>query len=299
MKTPQYLSKGSRIAIVSPAGYINPDFVISAEAYLKSAGYNVEISEHCLGRHNQMASTDEERLADLQKALDNPEIDAILCSRGGYGVNHIIDKIDMTKFAQKPKWILGFSDITNLHLLSNKHGVRSLHCQMAKAIHNNPEAECIKNIFKILGEEKLSYSFEPNELNRKGSVEGELIGGNLSIIYSLQGTDFAIDCDDKILFIEDLNEYLYHLDRMMLNLKMSGKLAKLRGLVVGTFSDMKDNASPFGKTAYEIVKSHTEEYTFPIGFGFPVGHIDNNQPLVEGGQYRLEISDACCSLKML
>lgn len=299
MKTPQYLSKGSRIAIVSPAGYINPDFVISAESYSKSVGYNVEISEHCLGRHNQMASTDGERLADLQKALDNPEIDAILCSRGGYGVNHIIDKIDMTKFAQKPKWILGFSDITNLHLLSNKHGVRSLHCQMAKAIHNNPEAECIKNIFKILGGEKLSYSFEPNELNRKGSVEGELIGGNLSIIYSLQGTDFAIDCDDKILFIEDLNEYLYHLDRMMLNLKMSGKLAKLRGLVVGTFSDMKDNASPFGKTAYEIVKSHTEEYTFPIGFGLPVGHIDDNQPLVEGGQYRLEISDANCSLKML
>ena len=299
MKTPQYLSKGSRIAIVSPAGYINPDFVISTEAYLKSAGYNVEISEHCLGRHNQMASTDEERLADLQKALDNPEIDAILCSRGGYGVNHIIDKIDMTKFAQKPKWILGFSDITNLHLLSNKHGVRSLHCQMAKAIHNNPEAECIKNIFKILGGEKLSYSFEPNELNRKGSVEGELIGGNLSIIYSLQGTDFAINCDDKILFIEDLNEYLYHLDRMMLNLKMSGKLAKLRGLVVGSFSDMKDNASPFGKTAYEIVKSHTEEYTFPIGFGLPVGHIDVNQPLVEGGQYRLDVSDANCSLKML
>ena len=296
MKTPQYLSKGSRIAIVSPAGYINPDFVTSAEAHLKSIGYNVEISEHCLGRHNQMAGTDDERLADLQKALDNPEIDAILCSRGGYGVNHIIDKIDMTKFTQKPKWILGFSDITNLHILANKHGVRSLHCQMAKAIHNNSEAECIKNIFKILEGEKVSYTFEPNALNRKGSVEGELIGGNLSIIYSLQGTDFAIDCDDKILFIEDLNEYLYHLDRMMLNLKMSGKLAKLRGLVVGTFSDMKDNASPFGKTAYEIVKTHTEDYSYPIGFGLPVGHIDDNQPLVEGGQYKLKITDTVCSL---
>lgn len=299
MKTPKYLSKGSKIAIVSPAGYINPDFVKSAEAYLKSIGYNVEISEHCLGRFNQMASTDDERLADLQQALDNPEINAILCSRGGYGVNHIIDKIDMTKFAKKPKWILGFSDITNLHLLANKHGVRSLHCQMAKAIHNNSEAKCIKNIFRILEGEKISYTFEPNELNRKGTVKGELIGGNMSIIYSLQGTDFAIDCDDKILFIEDLNEYLYHLDRMMLNLKMSGKLAKLRGLVVGSFSDMKDNASPFGKTAYEIVKAHTAEYSYPIGFGIPVGHIDDNQPLVEGGQYRLEISDTNCSLTML
>lgn len=299
MKTPKYLSKGSKIAIVSPAGYINPDFVKSAEAYLKSIGYNVEIYEHCLGRFNQMASTDDERLADLQQALDNPEINAILCSRGGYGVNHIIDKIDMTKFAKKPKWILGFSDITNLLLLANKHGVRSLHCQMAKAIHNNSEAECIKNIFRILEGEKISYTFEPNELNRKGTVKGELIGGNMSIIYSLQGTDFAIDCDDKILFIEDLNEYLYHLDRMMLNLKISGKLAKLRGLVVGSFSDMKDNASPFGKTAYEIVKAHTAEYSYPIGFGIPVGHIDDNQPLVEGGQYRLKISDTNCSLTML
>lgn len=299
MKTPKYLSKGSRIAIVSPAGYINPDFVASAEAYLKSAGYEVEIGQHCLGRHNQMASTDEQRLADLQQAIDNPKVDAILCSRGGYGVNHIIDKIDMSQFEKNPKWIMGFSDITNLHILANKHGVRSLHCQMAKAIHNNPDADCIKNIFKILKGEKVSYTFAPNGLNRKGIAEGELIGGNLSIIYSLQGTDFAIDCDDKILFIEDLNEYLYHLDRMMLNLKMSGKLAKLRGLVVGTFSDMKDNASPFGKTAYEIVKAHTDEYSYPVGFGIPVGHIDDNQPLVEGGQYRIEISDATCSLKMI
>lgn len=299
MKTPKYLSKGSRIAIVSPAGYINPDFVASAEAYLKSAGYEVEIGQHCLGRHNQMASTDEQRLADLQQAIDNPKVDAILCSRGGYGVNHIIDKIDMSQFEKNPKWIMGFSDITNLHILANKHGVRSLHCQMAKAIHNNPDADCIKNIFQILKGEKVSYTFAPNELNRKGIAEGELIGGNLSIIYSLQGTDFAIDCDDKILFIEDLNEYLYHLDRMMLNLKMSGKLAKLRGLVVGTFSDMKDNASPFGKTAYEIVKAHTDEYSYPVGFGIPVGHIDDNQPLVEGGQYRIEISDATCSLKMI
>ena len=299
MKTPPYLSKGSKIAIVSPAGYINPDFVASAEAYLKAIGYNVEISKHCLGRFNQMASTDEERLADLQQALDNPEIDAILCSRGGYGVNHIIDKIDMSKFEKHPKWILGFSDITNLHILANRHGVRSLHCQMAKAIHNNADAECIKNIFRILEGEKVSYTFAPDELNRKGTVEGELIGGNMSIIYSLQGTDYAIDCDDKILFIEDLNEYLYHLDRMMINLKMSGKLAKLRGLVVGTFSDMKDNASPFGKTAYEIVKAHTAEYSYPIGFGLPVGHIDDNQPLIEGGPYRLDISDTTCSLKMI
>jgi muramoyltetrapeptide carboxypeptidase len=299
MKTPKYLSKGSRIAIVSPAGYINPDFVASAEAYLKSAGYEVEIGPHCLDRHNQMASTDEQRLADLQQAIDNPKVDAILCSRGGYGVNHIIDKIDMSQFEKNPKWIMGFSDINNLHILANKHGVRSLHCQMAKAIHNNPDADCIKNIFQILKGEKVSYTFAPNELNRKGIAEGELIGGNLSIIYSLQGTDFAIDCDNKILFIEDLNEYLYHLDRMMLNLKMSGKLAKLRGLVVGTFSDMKDNASPFGKTAYEIVKAHTDEYSYPVGFGIPVGHIDDNQPLVEGGQYRIEISDATCSLKMI
>lgn len=299
MKTPKYLSHGSRIVILSPAGYINPDFVRTAEAYLKSIGYQVEVSEHCLGWHNQMAGTDEERLGDLQQALDNPEVDAILCSRGGYGMNHLVDRIDMSKYMENPKWILGFSDITNLHILANKCGVRSLHCQMAKAIHNNSAADCIKNIFKILEGEKISYTSVPNKLNRNGVVEGELIGGNMSIIYSLQGTDYSIDCDDKILFIEDLNEYLYHLDRMMINLKMSGRLAKLRGLVVGEFSDMKDNASPFGKTAYEIVREHTKEYSYPVGFGFPFGHIDNNQPLLEGGQYRLEVSESNCSLKMI
>lgn len=299
MKTPAYLTRGSRIAIVSPAGYINPDFVESAEKFLTKKGFVVEKSPHCLGRHYQMAGTDEERLYDLQNALDNPNIDAILCSRGGYAVNHIIDKIDMTKFVEKPKWILGFSDITNLHLLSNKYGVQSLHCQMAKAIHNKPRAKCISNILQYLKGEKINYKFAPNKLNRNGIAEGELIGGNMSIIYSLQGTEFAINCDDKILFIEDLNEYLYHLDRMLINLKMSGKLAKLRGLIVGSFSDMKDNNSPFGKTAYEIVKAHTAEYSYPIGFGFPVGHIDNNQPLIEGGKYRMIIADDKCTLETM
>lgn len=299
MKTPAYLTRGSRIAIVSPAGYINHDFVASAEKYLADKGFIVDVYPHCLGRHFQMAGTDNERLADLQSALDNPNVDAILCSRGGYAVNHIIDKIDMTRFVDKPKWILGFSDITNLHLLCNKYGVQSLHCQMAKAIHNDPDAQCISNIFRYLAGEKISYQFEPDQHNRNGIAEGELIGGNMSIIYSLQGTDYAIDCDDKILFIEDLNEYLYHLDRMMINLKLSGKLAKLRGLIVGTFSDMKDNNSPFGRTAYEIVKTHTAEYTYPVGFGFPVGHIDNNQPLIEGGHYRLSVQPDTCTLETL
>ena len=296
MKTPPYLTKGDTIAIVSPAGYINPDFVSSAKDYLEAKGYNVKISEHCLGRHNQMAGSDEERLHDLQLALDDSKIKAILCSRGGYGVNHLLDKLNMEHFCMNPKWILGFSDITNLHILANKNGIRSMHCQMAKAIHNNPESSCIENIFRILEGEQVSYTFASDPLNRCGIAEGELIGGNMSIIYSLQGTKFDIDCNDKILFIEDLNEYLYHLDRMMVNLKMSGKLKNLRGLVVGSFSDMKDNASPFGKTAYEIVKTHTEEYDFPIGFGFPTGHIDDNQPLVEGGYYKLNVSDTNSSL---
>ena len=171
MKTPPFLSKGSRIAIVSPAGYINPDFVASAKSYLETIGYEVKISPHCLGRHNQMAGTDAERLADLQEALDNPNVDAILCSRGGYGVNHIVDKLNMSKFKKHPKWILGFSDITNLHILASQNGVKSLHCQMAKAIHNNPNAECISDIFKILHGEKIAYIAEPNELNRKGTEQ--------------------------------------------------------------------------------------------------------------------------------
>ncbi len=297
MKTPKFLSVGSKIAIVSPAGFINPEFVISTEKYLTDKGYNVVVFPSCLQRNFQMAGTDAERLADLQNAFDNPEIDAILCSRGGYGVNHLIEKLDMTKFLESPKWILGFSDITNLHLWANKHGVKSLHCQMTKAFQEIPEFDCVQNILRYVSGEKVSYDFKTDNLNRNGIAQGELIGGNLSIIYSLQGTDFAIDCDDKILFIEDLNEYLYHLDRMMINLKLSGKLAKLRGLVVGSFSDMLDNNNPFGKTAYEIIKSHTDEYSYPIAFGFPVGHTNDNQPLVEGGQYKLIVKDNYCRLE--
>ncbi|MCF0205893.1 MAG: LD-carboxypeptidase, partial [Bacteroidales bacterium] len=162
--------------------------------------------------------------------------------------------------------------------------------------HENPDDDCVQNIIKVITGQKMSYSFDKHELNRMGECCGELVGGNLSIIYSLQGTDLAIDCDDKILFIEDLNEYLYHLDRMMINLKMSGKLSRLKGLVVGGFSDMLDNAKPFGLTAYEIVKQHTSEYSYPVAFGFPVGHGERNQPLVEGGRYKLRVTEDDCSL---
>lgn len=299
MKTPKFLKHGDRIAIISPAGYINPDFIEGARQLLISKGYEPVLFPSCLNRHFQMAGTDEERLSDLQKALDSNEVDAILCSRGGYAVNHIIDKIDLTKFKENPKWIMGYSDITNLHLLANKHGVQSMHCQMAKPMTEDGNSESVLKIFDILSGNIPEYKIESHVFNRQGCVEGELIGGNMSIIYSLQGTDYAIDCENKILFIEDLNEYLYHLDRMLINLKLSGKLAKIKGLIVGTFSDMKDNNSPFGKTAYEIVKAHTEEYNYPICFGFPCGHTGINIPLIEGCKCKLSVTKDFCTIKQM
>jgi muramoyltetrapeptide carboxypeptidase len=291
MICPQYLKKGSKIVIVSPAGTINKEFVLSAKKYLSAAGFDVSISPFALNEFYQFSGTDDERLSDLQDALNNDLVDAILCSRGGYGLVRIIDKINFSKFIANPKWIIGFSDITNLHLAVNKLRVMSIHGQMAKAFYKNINSESIFKLLDILQGEKSSYNIPCHFLNIFGNAEAELVGGNLSIIYSLQGTKYEIDTNNKILFIEDLNEYLYHLDRIMLNLKLSGKLINLKGLVVGAFSDMLDNKKPFGKNAYEIILEHVSEYGYPVCFDFPAGHIAENMPLIMGARYSLSVTE--------
>ena len=291
MHKPETLKKNDKIAIVSPAGAINPDFISSASNLLKNYGFQPIIFPSCIKKHFQFAAKDEERLEDLQAALDDKDIKAILCSRGGYGLIRILDKLNFDKFLKNPKWIIGFSDITNLHIALNNHFVMSIHGLMAKAMHEEPEAEAVKNIFKILNGEKPKIICENHEFNKNGFAQAEIIGGNLSIIYSLQGTKFEINTDGKILFIEDLNEYLYHLDRMMLSLKMAKKFDNLKALIVGNFTDMKDNPNPFGKTAYEIIAEHVAEFDFPVCFNFPIGHIDNNMPIICGQEYKLEISE--------
>lgn len=297
MIKPESLKRGSRVAIVSPAGSINPEFVESAANMIRAYGYEAQIYPACLNKHFQFGGNDNERFADVQSALDNSEIDAILCSRGGYGVVRLIDNLDFTQFMLKPKWFIGFSDITNFHIALNNLGVMSLHSQMSRAMHENSETDAVKNIFKILAGENPKTVGEIHEFNRKGKAQAELIGGNLSIIYSLLGTRHEINTAGKILFIEDLNEYLYHLDRMMIVLKMAGKLNNLKGLVVGSFSDMKDNTNPFGKTPYEIIAEQVLEYDFPVCYDFPLGHIIHNMPLVCGKTYNFEVGDRAVTLE--
>ena len=288
---PKYLKENSKIIIISPAGAVNKDFVDFSYKFLTSLGYNVELSKSCINKHFQFGGTDEERLIDLQTALDNPTIDAILCSRGGYGLIRIIDKLDFSKFVETPKWIIGFSDITNLHIAINKLGIATLHGQMTKAISQTTLSLSVTKMLQVLKGEQIKYKIPSHSLNRNGIARGELIGGNLSIIYSLQATKYEIDTDNKILIIEDLNEYLYHIDRIMINLKLSGKLQKLKALIIGQFSDMKDNATPFGKSVYEIIAEKVQEYNYPLCFDFPVGHIDENMPLVLGANYELHIDN--------
>lgn len=291
MIKPNSLKRGDKIAIISPAGKINPDFIKSAANYLAELGFDPIIGENCLGNHYNYSSTDEQRLSDFQTALDNNEIKAILCSRGGYGAIKIINQIDFSAFRKNPKWIIGFSDITTFHLALNNIGIMSIHGQMAKAFHDNPQSESVQNILAILNNNIPNHNIKSHKSNRIGSAEAELTGGNLSIIYSLQATKFEINTDGKILFIEDLGEYLYHLDRIMINLKLSGKLSKLKGLIVGSFTDMKDNENPFGKSAYEIIHEHVSEYNYPVCFNFPAGHIANNQALVFGRKYKMEVGE--------
>ncbi len=290
MITPPKLVKNSRIAIVSPSGATTADFIETASNYIKAKGFEPIIYPSCLNRHFQFGGTDRERLFDLQSALDDAEIDAILCSRGGYGLIRLVDKLDFTGFLNKPKWVAGFSDITNLHLALNKIGVKSIHSQMTKAMHEFPGTEAVDNIFDILEGKIPKITAKTHELNRNGLAEAEIVGGNLSIIYSMQATKFEINTENKILVIEDLNEYLYHLDRIMINMKMSGKLSNLAGLIVGAFTDMKDNPNPFGKTPYEIVSEHVAEYDYPVSFDFPIGHIDNNRPFISGHKYSLSVN---------
>lgn len=291
MKKPEYLKKGDKIAIISPAGAINPIFIDSAVELIKSYNYQPIVFLNAKNKYFQFGASDSERLCDLQNSLDDKSIKAILCSRGGYGLIRILDKIDFSNFLKNPKWIIGFSDITNLHIALNNMKTMSIHGLMAKAMHENPDIQAVKNIFKILNNERTQIICNNHELNRKGSVKAEIIGGNLSIIYSLQGTKFEINTENKILFIEDLNEYLYHLDRIIKSLKFAKKFDKLKALIVGGFTEMKDNPNPFGKNAYEIIYEHISEFNFPVCFDFPIGHINNNMPIICGETYNLEIDE--------
>ncbi|HXU28360.1 MAG TPA: LD-carboxypeptidase [Bacteroidia bacterium] len=290
-----YLKQNDKIAIVATARKISAEELAFAIETLKAWGLQPVLGKNIYAIENQFAGSDEQRAEDLQWAINDDSIKAILIARGGYGTVRIVDAIDFTKLKTNPKFIIGYSDVTVLHSHINTHiGVPTMHATMP--INFDKNAEAVETLRKCLFGEKVAYQFETHPLNKTGGVNGVLVGGNLSLLYALSGTASDIDTKGKILFLEDLDEYLYHIDRMMLNLKRSGKLANLKALVIGSFTDMKDNAVPFGKTAEEIILDAVKEYNYPICFNFPAGHIDKNFALYFGKEINLKISQTNCSL---
>ncbi len=301
-KTPPYLKKGDTIAITCPAGYMAAEKAQTCIATLQSWSYNVMVGK-TLGSNskNYFSGTDEDRRDELQAMLDDENINAILFGRGGYGVGRIIDSLDFTQFKKKPKWIIGFSDITVLHshIFSNLK-IATLHAPMAAAFNDGGyKNEFVQSLQKALAGKKAKYKCTAYPFNKKGTATGELVGGNLCLLAHLTGTPSDINTKNKILFIEDIGEQIYNIDRMLYQLKRSGKLKNLAGLIVGGFTDMKDTDRPFGKTVEEVIYEIVAEYKYPVCFNFPVSHGKENYALKVGGKYQLVISNKLTKLTEL
>jgi muramoyltetrapeptide carboxypeptidase len=288
---PPYLKPGDTIGIVCPAGYMPLEKAQTCIETLTEWGFKV-IAGKTLGRQfNYFSGTDKERLHDLQHMMDDKNIDAIFCGRGGYGTGRIIDQLDFSKFRKHPKWIVGFSDITILqsHLFSN-YKIASLHAPMAAAFNDDEfKNQYIQSLHDALIGEKSDYKTEGNILDQTGKARGVLIGGNLSLLVNAIGTSSDVKTKNKILFIEDVGEYIYNVDRMMYQLKRSGKLEDLNGLIIGRFSDMKDTTVPFGQTIEEVLKDLVKDYEYPVCFRFPVSHDKENYALKIGVKYKLNV----------
>lgn len=299
MKFPPYLKKGDTIGLVAPAGFMPVEKMQACIETLDSWGYTVELgtTTHSTST-NYFSGTDDERLNDLQQMLDNKHIKAILCVRGGFGVSRIIDRLNFKKFRKRTKWIIGFSDITVLHShLLARHKIASLHAPMAAAFNDGEfNSPYIQSVKRALEGEKATYEAVGGPFNKTGTAEAELVGGNLTLLAHLVGTESDIATKNRILFLEDVGEYLYNIDRMLLQLKRAGKLDKLAGLIIGGFTDCKDTERPYGKTVEEIIYGHVMEYDYPICFGFPVSHEKENVALKVGGQYQLTVGDVNVTL---
>lgn len=295
---PQFIDDHATIGIVAPAGKVDPEVVHFSEKMLTSMNYKVVLGDHVMNSFHQYAGNDCHRAQDFQQMLNRKDIDVILCARGGYGTIRIMDKLDFSHFMEKPKWIVGFSDVTVLHAcLQNRLGVASIHGPMPKNFAGKSlEDSDLANLFRVLQGKRPVYEVPVHTLNKYGEANGVLTGGNLSILYSLRGTHLDFDAKGKILFIEDVGEYLYHLDRMMQNLKTGGVLSKLNGIVVGQFTSMKDNDTPYGQTVPEIILEAVDDYDYPVIFDFPAGHDNINQPLILGKRVSLKSSQEKASL---
>ncbi len=305
-KVPPYLHRGDTIAITSPAGFITVDEVKPAVQQLQDWGYRVRIGETIGKRDGSFGGTDTQRLQDLQVLIDDPSVKAILCARGGYGVQRILDGLSLTRLKDHPKWIIGFSDITALHLHLQAHQrISSVHAKMCNSFPDNWESaepivrETILSLRSLLAGEPMSYMVPPDDHNRHGKATGLLVGGNLSMIVSCMGTRSEIQTKGRILFLEEVGEYLYSLDRMFVNLERAGKLQDLSGLIIGGFNRIKpdDPGEEFGRTLYDIIFEKTKRYKYPVCFQFPVGHQKNNFALKCGAMHQLTVDASGSMLK--
>ena len=293
MIQPPYLKKGDKIAILSPARSITFEEVHPAMKLFQKWGLEVVLGSYIFNQENQMAGSDFQRAKDFQTMLDDASIRAVFCSRGGYGAVRIIDRLDFSRFLRYPKWIVGYSDITVLHSHIHRHfGIETLHATMPL---NMPESShgslTVETMRKALFGEEIVYSKRLGTLDRTGAGEGILTGGNLSILYSLMGSHSQVDTRGKILFLEDIDEYLYHIDRMMMNLKRAKILGDLKGLIVGSMHEMKDNAVPFGYTANQIIVNAVKDYRYPVCYDFPSGHGHENLALILGRNVRFIVDE--------
>ncbi|WKK65854.1 S66 peptidase family protein [Lutimonas zeaxanthinifaciens] len=297
---PPSLKKGDTIIILAPAGKIKDRSAVDAGIELANHwGLVVFFGNHLLSEDNTFAGTDEERLSDLQKALDDPSIKAIWAARGGYGTVRIIDDLDFSGFAENPKWIIGYSDITVLHNKLHDLGYQSVHGQMPVTLElEDPiQKESIHSLYRALFGKKMQYKIPSSKFNRMGKSTGQLVGGNLSIVYSMLASDTNLNMQGKILFIEDVGEALYHIDRMMVSLKRAGYFKGCKGIVVGDFKLKPNESNPFGKSLEEIVLEAAEGTDFPIVFDFPAGHLDDNRSLLLGSYVDIQANKNRAKIK--
>ncbi len=298
MIQPSHLRQGDTIGIVCPSGNIHLEKVQICIQTLEKWGYSVKLGTTVGAKKDSFSGTDTERAADLQSMLDDTSVKAILCARGGYGASRIIGTMNFKHFNEQPKWVVGFSDITVLHAAILKQNCMSIHGPMAAAFAKGVEGEpYIQSLKQVLEGEKTKYKIPAHSMNTLGNAKAKMVGGNLCILAHLIGSKNAIDTSGKILFLEDVGEYHYNIDRLMIQCKNAGLFDKLAGLVIGGFTDLKDPASDFGATAYDIIKEHTSAYAYPICFDFPISHSLSNYAIKQGQEYSLAISEAGVSLQ--
>ena len=289
-----YLKAGDTVAIVAPSGILKSreGEVQQATALLKSWGLNVIVGKHVFSKSNHFAGTDDERCEDLQNAMNDPKISAIWCARGGYGTVRILDKLDYTKFKNKPKWLIGYSDITALHNQVHNHGVQSLHALMCVSLTENLDEikDTVDSFKEALFGDPRNYILDGSNYNKIGTASGQLLGGNLTILHTMLGSKESIDTSGKILFIEEIGEYKYHIDRMLQSLKRAGYFDNCKGLIVGDMSKMRKNTTLWGTSVEQLILDALSEYDFPIAFNMPAGHEKDNRALTFGNTIKLVVS---------